>query len=132
MLEGEDPYMLFGVRDATKLPDGRIVVVNAGTMELRVFDALGTHLATWGGRGEGPGEFRNLVRVEPFPGDSSTLDSIYESRLDVIDLQSGMVVARAQLPGAFETFVGDGLLLQYRELPNAERLAVWRVTIDGR
>ena len=62
----------------------------------------------------------------------STLDSIYESRLDVIDLQSGTVVARAQLPGHFEAFVGDGLLLQYRELPNTEQLAVWRVTIDGR
>ena len=62
----------------------------------------------------------------------STLDSIYESRLDVIDLQSGTVVARAQLPGHFEAFVGDGLLLQYRELPNTEQLAMWRVTIDGR
>ena len=71
-----------------------------------------------------------LVGIRQLP--NSTFDSIYESRLDVIDLQSGTVVARAQLPGAFETFVGDGLLLQYRELPNAEQLAVWRVTIDGR
>ncbi len=62
----------------------------------------------------------------------STLDSIYESRLDVIDLQSGTVVARAQLPGHFEAFVGDGLLLQYRELPNTEQLAIWRVAIEGR
>ena len=62
----------------------------------------------------------------------SALDSIYESRLDVIDLQSGTVVARAWLPGIFEAFVRDGLLLQYRELPNTEQLAVSRVTIDGR
>ena len=62
----------------------------------------------------------------------STSDSIYESRLDVIDLQSGTVVARAQLPGHFEAFVGDGLLLQYRELPNTEQLAIWRVAIEGR
>lgn len=58
-----------------------------------------------------------------------TWDSVYESRLDVIDLQSGMVVARAQLPSRFEAFVGDGLLLEYRELPNTVRLAVWRVTV---
>lgn len=62
----------------------------------------------------------------------STKESTHESRLDVIDLQSGAVVARARLPGVFEAFVGDGLLLQYRELPDTEQLAVWRVTIDGR
>ena len=79
-----------------------------------------------------PREFPGgLVGVRRRP--DSTLDSIYESRLDVIDLQSGTVVVRAQLPGLFETFVGDGLLLQQRELPNAEiQLAVWRVTIDDR
>ena len=63
---------------------------------------------------------------------NSTSYSIYESRLDVIDLQSGTVVVRALLPGLFEAFVGDGLLLEYRELPNTEQLAVWRVTIDGK
>ncbi|MDE2753321.1 MAG: hypothetical protein OXI83_12155 [Gemmatimonadota bacterium] len=68
--EGAEPYMLYGARDATRLNDGRIVVANAGTNELRVFDATGVHLATWGGRGEGPGEFRSLYRVEPWPGDS--------------------------------------------------------------
>ena len=72
-----------------------------------------------------------LVGVRRLP--NSTLDSIYESRLDVIDLQSGTVVVRARLPGLFEAFVGDGLLLEYRELPNAEmQLAVWRVAIEGR
>ena len=63
---------------------------------------------------------------------NSTTDSIYESRLDVIDLQSGTVVVRARLPGLFEAFMGDGLMLEHRELPDTEQLAVWRVTIDGR
>ena len=70
VLEGEEPYMLHYVMDATKLPDGRIVVANNGSHELRVFNAVGTHLATWGGRGEGPGEFLELWRVERWPGDS--------------------------------------------------------------
>ena len=62
---------------------------------------------------------------------SSTLNSIYESRLDVIDLRSGTVVVRAHLPGLFDAFVGEGLLLEQRELPNAEiQLAVWRLTIN--
>lgn len=68
--EGDEPYQLYYVRDALTLPDGRIIVANGGTGELRMFDALGTHLATWGGKGEGPGEFGNLSRIELWPGDS--------------------------------------------------------------
>ena len=70
VLEGEEPYMLHNAMDATKLSDGRIVVANNGTHELRVFDAVGTHVATWGRRGQGPGEFLELWQVERWPGDS--------------------------------------------------------------
>lgn len=69
-LEGEEPYMLHRVFDAARLSDGRIVVANYGFSEVRVFDAAGTHLASAGGTGEGPGEFRSLWRVAPWPGDS--------------------------------------------------------------
>ena len=40
-LEGEEPYLLHRVQDALILPDGRIVVANSGSNELRVFDASG-------------------------------------------------------------------------------------------
>ena len=68
--EGEEAYQLYIVQDAMMLPDGRIIVANGGSGELRMFDALGTHLTTWGGEGEGPGEFRNLWQIERWPGDS--------------------------------------------------------------
>lgn len=68
--EGDEPYLLYRVTDALRLADGRIVVLNNGTQELRVFDGDGTHLATWGGRGEGPGEFGSLAAIEPWRGDS--------------------------------------------------------------
>ena len=67
---GEEAYLLHQANDATVLSDGRIVIANAGSNELRVFDAAGAHLATWGGEGEGPGEFTGLSGVEPWPGDS--------------------------------------------------------------
>ena len=70
VLEGEEPHMLFWVRDAARLADGRIVVANGGSAELRFFDSNGSHLGTRGGRGEGPGEFRELGNVAPWPGDS--------------------------------------------------------------
>ena len=71
-MDGEDPYLFRYAWDATKLSDGRIVVADRSTSELRVFDAAGTYLATWGGLGEGPGEFprSSLGDVEPWPGDS--------------------------------------------------------------
>ena len=69
-VDGGGPDVLWGALDATRLSDGRIVVANAGTNELRVFDASGTHLGNWAGEGEGPGEFTSLNRVEPWPGDS--------------------------------------------------------------
>ena len=86
-VEGEEPYLLDRAGDATRLSDGRIVVANGGTGELRVFDATGVHLATWGGRGEGPGEFRELGRVGPWPGDS--IIAWYAPRLGLSIFDSG-------------------------------------------
>ncbi len=80
-VDGEEPYLLDWAMDATRLSDGRIVILNGGTNELRVFDASGVHLESWGGRGEGPGEFRSLWRVEPWPGDS--IIAWYAPRLGV-------------------------------------------------
>lgn len=58
------------ITGAAKLPDGRIVVADGASGELRVFDADGSHSATWGGAGDGPGEFQGLTGVAPWPGDS--------------------------------------------------------------
>ncbi|MYG82163.1 MAG: hypothetical protein F4187_10590 [Gemmatimonadetes bacterium] len=84
-LAGEDPYLLDRIQDALVLPDDRIVVANGGSNELRVFDALGSHVATWGGRGEGPGEFTSLILVHRWPGDS--LIALYSQgrRVSVLD-----------------------------------------------
>ncbi|MCY4574961.1 MAG: hypothetical protein OXF01_19480, partial [Gemmatimonadetes bacterium] len=63
--EGEEPYLLQHAIGATRLSDGRIVVADYGSMELRIFDgASGTHLTTLGGVGEGPGEYGGLMDVE--------------------------------------------------------------------
>lgn len=70
VFDGQEPYMLYGALDGTRLPDGRIVVANRGTGELRVFDGDGQYLATWGREGEGPTDFASLVKVEKWPGDS--------------------------------------------------------------
>ena len=55
-LEAEEEG-LFRVRAASRLSDGRVAVVNAGTLEVRYFSAGGAFLRSFGRRGEGPGEF---------------------------------------------------------------------------
>lgn len=70
VLEGDEAHLLFQAFDAVRLADGRIVIANRSSAELRIFDSDGDHLATRGGIGEGPGEFADLWRVERWPGDS--------------------------------------------------------------
>lgn len=96
-LEGEDPYLLHQVRDAMKMSDGRIVVANRGSQELRVFDRDGVHLATWGGRGEGPGEFNSLLAVAEWQGDSLIAWYSQRERLSVFDLDGNF--SRTMIPG---------------------------------
>ena len=69
-LDGEEPYMLHRAGSVARLSDGRIMVENSGSSEVRMFDASGSHLVSWGGEGEGPGEFMPLTRAAPWPGDS--------------------------------------------------------------
>ena len=83
--EGEGPYMLHRAGDAFILSDGRIVVANMGSHELRVFDASGTHVATWGRRGEGPGEFNPFVQAHRWRGDSVLALYSPANHLSVLD-----------------------------------------------
>ena len=84
-LEGEEPYLLHLAMDATRLSDGRIVVVNAGTRQLRVFDGSGTHVATWGGEGEGPGEFGEVSSIAPLRDDSVIAWGRWDATMTVFD-----------------------------------------------
>jgi len=70
LLEGDEAYQLSRVQSAVRLSDGRIVIANGGTQNLRFFDATGAHVRSVGREGEGPGEFRQLGPVTVLPGDS--------------------------------------------------------------
>ena len=63
VVEGEEPYQLDEVNGVTVTDDGRIFVVNGGTRTVRVFDAHGRFLREFGGKGDGPAEFRFLGDV---------------------------------------------------------------------
>lgn len=73
-LDGPEETQLFDVRFATVLSDGRIVIGNNGSSELRFFGADGRFEFAVGGEGEGPGEFRSLFPVfTRLPGDTLRL-----------------------------------------------------------
>lgn len=68
--EGEEPYMLSQLGGAVRTRDGRIVIANRATDELRWFDAAGKYLRASGRKGEGPGEFREPFILHLLPGDT--------------------------------------------------------------
>jgi hypothetical protein len=70
--EGEEPYLFDDVADGIIVGDGRIVVADGGSGELRVFDSAGTYLTALGRRGAGPMEFDPSSRPR-FHTSASTL-----------------------------------------------------------
>ena len=79
-VQGGEEFQLHQVDDALRLSDGRIVVANAGSYQLLIFDAAGEYEEAWGQRGQGPRDFggyygsdglvTNLFWLERWPGDS--------------------------------------------------------------
>jgi hypothetical protein len=68
--EGTDGYLFHGILGARRLSDGRFVVANRGTSELRFFDADGGFLRAVGGEGDGPGEYRFMSLFWTHAGDT--------------------------------------------------------------
>ena len=63
-------YLLQRLAGATRLSDGRLVVADMGSAEVRFYDSQGNHLVTAGGDGEGPGEYRFIMQIQRLPGDT--------------------------------------------------------------
>lgn len=84
-VEGSEEETLFQVRGAVRLSDGRIVIANGGTSEVRYYDSTGEHLRTSGRQGGGPGEFQLLSALVPLAGDSVLAVDFRGRRIHVID-----------------------------------------------
>ncbi|MEW5931214.1 MAG: hypothetical protein AB1941_27435 [Gemmatimonadota bacterium] len=127
---------LFQALAATRLPDGRVVVANAGTHELRFYASDGRHLLTAGREGDGPGEFRHLGWVGLLSGDTLAAWDAVQGRLSVFDSRGRFVrgFTSTGLPGIFPQLHGafaDGSVvlatgMDLARLPAAGQ--VWRDT----
>jgi hypothetical protein len=68
--EGEPEYMLAGLFGAVRLSDGRIVIAQRSTHDIRYYDSTGAFLRTSGREGRGPGEFSSPFYLHVVPGDT--------------------------------------------------------------
>ncbi len=108
-VEGPEPYQLFGVRDATVLSDGRIVLVNSDANDVRIFADDGRHLRTFGREGEGPGEFNYPLRIFRLPGDSMAVVDF--RRISVFDAGGAFVRSHNYRPPRPDDRLEDGRFL---------------------
>jgi hypothetical protein len=83
--DGPDEYLFGNVAGAARLGDGRIVVADAQTSELRFFDSTGAFLEKVGRVGQGPGEFVNFSELFRSVGDSLIVTDHEGSRYHVLD-----------------------------------------------
>ena len=115
-LEGDEVYQLYAVEDATRLAGGRIAVANGGTGEIRFFSAGGGHLESWGGVGEGPGEFSQWdpEAVSEWPGDSIVAAAWWRGQTVIFDSDGN--------PGRTAT-LGDGRFSFLGRMPGGDILA---------
>ncbi len=100
-IEGADPYLFTEVWDAARLDDGRIVAVDVGTHEVRVFAGDGTHLWSFGRRGEGPEEFGGPPWIVVAPPDTIVTWDAGHLRLSRFTLE-GELIHQQSLSGALE------------------------------
>ncbi|MGH7502523.1 MAG: hypothetical protein ACREL7_12290, partial [Longimicrobiales bacterium] len=61
--DGDERYLFHEITSVVRLPNGNIAVLNAGSGEIRLYDAQGGHVRTTGGTGSGPGEYRMPARI---------------------------------------------------------------------
>lgn len=90
-VEGPAEHLLSDVTGAARLSDGRIVVADRGSGELRFFDGTGRFLDRAGGQGDGPGEFRSLDFLGRLPGDSLVTWDGRQRRIQLYGPRGGFI-----------------------------------------
>ena len=76
------------VSGPVRLGDGRLAIANAGTHEVRIYDATGQRIHASGREGSGPGEYRMLAGIWRGPGDSLLVSDFLARRVSVLDREA--------------------------------------------
>ena len=136
--DGPSALQLFHVQDVRRRADGNVLVVNAGTQEVRLYSPSGAYIRTIGRSGSGPGEFRSPRRLW-----LDTHDSIIVADLDrlLIFDSAGTFVRSHAFSSAYSSYAtGDATYLRLVLAPNVNPVAlgynrpdfaIVRFTADG-
>jgi len=93
-VEGDTAYQFFGISGAHRTAEGEYAVVNAGSRNVRVYDARGAFLRSFGRRGGGPDEFEMPVLAGVAHDTLIVVDQVHH-RLSMVHPEAGIVrVAR--------------------------------------
>lgn len=88
--DGDEAYQFFGVAGVHRDAAGRLIVLNAGSRQVRVFSAKGEFLRSFGQRGRGPEEFEMPV-VAGVSGDTLVIVDRANHRLSYVHPDLGFV-----------------------------------------
>ncbi len=90
-LEGTGPDAFAYLKGLVALDGGGFAVLDSEIQELRVFGPNGAHIATHGGRGQGPGEFLDANGLMLGPGGRLWVPDARNGRMSVFDPEDGFV-----------------------------------------
>lgn len=88
-LDEAGPASFGQVKGVAPLEDGRIAVLDAQAQELRIFGPDGAHLATYGGKGAGPGELEAAFGLMVDPEGMLWVPDHRNARMSVFDPDTG-------------------------------------------
>ena len=135
---GDPAYDLAQVTGVVMLANGRLAVGVGAAYQIRFYAADGTHLASSGAKGSGPGEYQGPGGMWPFPGDSVVVSDIMLRRLTVLS-DSGQLGRSFSLGGEAGFAMPQGGRFSFAmpggTLPDGRVLAVsqaFRVGDDAR
>ncbi|HEX9692112.1 MAG TPA: 6-bladed beta-propeller [Gemmatimonadales bacterium] len=98
-LGGGPSYEFHRVVGIGILPNSNIVVADAGSQELRIFSDMGQIVRSFGGPGDGPGEFRNISGIR-IVDDSIFVSESFPAapKIHVFDAQRGFLAQQPLRP----------------------------------
>ncbi len=107
--QGDTLYQLYRVSGGTRLPDGRIVLSDNGSFQVRIFGPDGTFQESWGREGEGPGEFQSIQVVGRLKGDTVVILDGRQRRISLLRPGEGFLDQSTIEEDVGMTFVSNGM-----------------------
>ncbi|MEX0692656.1 MAG: 6-bladed beta-propeller [Gemmatimonadales bacterium] len=106
--DGPPEYQFYRIGGAHRTPEGSLIVTNAGSSQIRVYDVGGRHVRAMGQRGGGPGEFHQFSGMSLWVGSNGTIhvedganDRINAFTIDGALVRTYRLQATEQFPRAF-------------------------------